>query len=55
MYVGSTEGSICVVMMAVALQWKAVPRYSSWSSEIDALVLRHRASFLSDMSSYVSA
>jgi len=54
-YVGSTDGSICVVMMAVALQWKAVPRNSSSSSAWDTFVARQRSSFLSDMSSYVSA
>ena len=54
-YVGKTLGAICIVMIPVALQWNAVPRQSSSSSDLEAGVRSQRSSFLSDMSSYVSA
>merc|ERR1740130_791897 len=53
MYVGSTEGIIWMVMMVVALQWKAVPRHASSSSDIAAFVDFHRSSLLSDISAYI--
>ena len=52
---GSDVGSIWMVINPVTVQVKAVPRKRSESSDAAAFVLRQRGSFLSDMSSYVSA